>query len=338
MKRRIAASLAGSVILLGSLGVYPAHADELHPLEQTLERNAAVSGMKNTDRDLLANTVDEALVSSTENDVELSSGDGEIVVHETAEEPIQIVGSDGTVALGVPFAAEASEPEALRDGVIAYENGNDTSTVRTVKKDGTVQTATIIDSNSAPERFDYPLTLPAGAVIEELQGGLLVRSAEGELIGGFTPAWATDANGKEVATRYEVNGSTLTQIVDHHNADIAYPVVADPAYGRGMIHAVIWERWAKRGWELRLQVTALARWTQPINARLVATEGLKDLRQHHPRSMASATMAQQWECHVVGLPGTINIDLESYRRSLPDWHSRILPSIIKRNPAAACNW
>ena len=206
------------------------------------------------------------------------------------------------------------------------------------KNDGTVQTASMIDSATAPERFDYPLTLPEGARLEELEGGVLIRSADGELIGGFTPAWATDANGKGVATRYDINGSILTQVVEHQGAGVAYPVVADPAYSRGMIHAVIWERWARGGWEVRLQVTPLSRWTQLINVKLVAIEGLKDLRQHHPRSMASATMAQQWECHVVRLPGTINIDLESYRRSLPDWRSRILPSLIKRNPAAACNW
>lgn len=166
----------------------------------------------------------------------------------------------------------------------------------------------------------------------------MIRSVEGNLIGGFTPAWATDANGNDVPTRYELNGSTLTQIVDHQSADVAYPVVADPAYSRGMIHSVIWERWARGGWEIRLQVTALARWTQLVDPAIVYTEGLRDLRQHHPRSMASATMAQQWDCHVVGLPGTINIDLESYRRSYPGWRAGLLPSIIKRNPAAACNW
>lgn len=338
MKRRIVATLAASVVVLGSMGVYPAQADELHPLERVLESNSAASGSKGTDRDLLANTVDQALVASAKESVVLSSDAGQIVIHDSPTEPTQIIGSEGTVALGIPFAAIASAPEVLREGVIAYENGNETSTVRTVKDDGTVQTATIIDSGSAPERFDYPLSLPAGAVLEELQGGVLVRSAEGELLGGFTPAWATDAAGKEIATHYEINGSTLTQVVDHQQVGTAYPVVADPAYSRGMIHAIIWERRAKGGWEVRLQVTALARWTQLINPGLVATEGLKDLRQHHPNSMASATMAQQWECHVVGLPGTINIDLESYRKNLPDWRKRILPAVIKNNPAAACNW
>lgn len=338
MKRKIAATLATSVVLLGSMGLSAAQADEIHPLERVLEQNSVASGSKGTDRDLLANAVDQPLVESSSKTVVVGSGDGQIIVHASPTEPAQVSGSEGTVSLGIPFATVASDPEVLREGVIAYENGNDTSTVRTVKDDGTVQTATIIDSKSAPDRFEYPLSLPSGAVLEELQGGILVRSAEGDLLGGFTPAWATDAEGKEIPTHYEVNGSTLTQVVDHQKAGTAYPVVADPAYNRKMIHAVIWERWANGGWELRLQVTALARWTQPINPGLVATEGLKDLREHHPRSMVSATMAQQWECHVVGLPGTINIDLESYRKSMPDWRKRILPSLIQKNPAAACNW
>lgn len=75
-----------------------------------------------------------------------------------------------------------------------------------------------------------------------------------------------------------------------------------------------------------------------ITSVYVMVEGLRDLREYHPRSMGSVTMAQQWECHVVGLPGTINIDLESYRRSWPSWRSGIFAALIKRSPASACNW
>lgn len=183
------------------------------------------------------------------------------------------------------------------------------------------------------------LRLPEGARIFETHGGVLIEDADGGLIGGFTPPWALDANGKEVPTHYQVEGNVITQVVSHKDAsDIQYPIVADPVYRRGMIHTVVWERWAKGGWEVRLQVTALARWYQPFNPSYVMTEGLKDLREHHPRSMSSATMAQQWECHVAGLPGTINIDLESYRRSWPGWRSGISAALIKRSPASACNW
>lgn len=45
--------------------------------------------------------------------------------------------------------------------------------------------------------------------------------------------WAFDANGTPVPTHYEVQGSTLVQVVDHTGAGIAYPVVADPTFITG---------------------------------------------------------------------------------------------------------
>ncbi|WKB36474.1 hypothetical protein QS257_05045 [Terrilactibacillus sp. S3-3] len=46
----------------------------------------------------------------------------------------------------------------------------------------------------------------------------------------FQPAWAKDANGNNVHTHYEVNGDTITQVIDTDNTT-AYPVVADPNWG-----------------------------------------------------------------------------------------------------------
>ncbi len=42
--------------------------------------------------------------------------------------------------------------------------------------------------------------------------------------------WAKDANGNDVETFYTVNGDDLTQVVNHVNASVTYPIVADPTY------------------------------------------------------------------------------------------------------------
>lgn len=46
------------------------------------------------------------------------------------------------------------------------------------------------------------------------------------------PAWAKDAAGKPVSTRYAVSGNVITQTVDHYGA--RYPVIADPQTGCGI--------------------------------------------------------------------------------------------------------
>lgn len=283
--------------------------------------------------DLLAGTA-----QVTTNDSPVLVNDVPIEVPASLDEPVTI--GEGADAIGIHRPGESSaDATALQPGVSVLQAADGTEIVTAVKEDSTLQIATILSDSTAPERFDYVIDIPTGARLELVNGQPFVWAADGSMIGGFFPAWAKDATGQDVTTHYEVNGNTLTQVVEHHGlSNVQYPIVADPAYRRGMISQVKWERWANGGWEIRLTVTALARATQPINPAIVYTEGLADLREHHPRGMERKTMAQQWDCHVVGLPGTINIDLESYRKSWDGWRAGIIPAVLQGNPAKACNW
>lgn len=44
--------------------------------------------------------------------------------------------------------------------------------------------------------------------------------------------WAYDANSKTVPTHYEVNGTKLTQIIEHKNGGFAYGITADPFWSK----------------------------------------------------------------------------------------------------------
>lgn len=59
-------------------------------------------------------------------------------------------------------------------------------------------------------------------------GSVAAFDAHGTLVGGFTAPWARDADGKDVPTRYDVEGTTLVQYVYHREADVKYGVTADP--------------------------------------------------------------------------------------------------------------
>ena len=52
-------------------------------------------------------------------------------------------------------------------------------------------------------------------------------SAHGEPIALIDQAWAKDADGNPVATHYEVNGDSITQVVDA-TPTARFPVIADP--------------------------------------------------------------------------------------------------------------
>lgn len=86
----------------------------------------------------------------------------------------------------------------------------------------------VIGGPQAPTRFEFHATLPEGAsLVPHFAGGVEVVDASGEAIAYIEPPWAIDANGTAVATRFEVRGDTLIQIIDHKGA--VYPVVADPS-------------------------------------------------------------------------------------------------------------
>lgn len=138
--------------------------------------------------------------------------------------------SDMSLTIGLPFAGEASSAEVEGSGVVSYNNQNGSTTVPVVKEDGTVQINTIIENSDAPTRYDYPLSLPEGATIVSDEAGGYVISDEAQIIATIAAPWAKDANGVDVPTTYELNGTTLTQVVEHRGAGVAYPVVADPTY------------------------------------------------------------------------------------------------------------
>jgi len=95
----------------------------------------------------------------------------------------------------------------------------------------------IKDAN-APREYRFPVNGPAGSHLRtfaELFGGgndtgeVFLLDAANRLITGFEAAWAKDANGAPVATRYRLEGNTLVQVVDF-DQHTAFPVVADPTF------------------------------------------------------------------------------------------------------------
>ena len=77
---------------------------------------------------------------------------------------------------------------------------------------------------------DFSYELPIGYTLQSAVGGgfTLVNEA-GEMEGRIDPAWAVDANGNRLPTRYElVDNNTLRQHVE--TQDAAFPVVMDPSW------------------------------------------------------------------------------------------------------------
>ncbi len=224
--RKISASIAaGAAVLLSIVWVAPsAVADEKTEVD-VVARVAP--------HDVNA-AIDTPLLTGGESNVSVEGLN--IAVSSDATAGVSVSAGEGFATIGLPFAEDASEGTSTLPGTVTYENGNDTSSVVLVHDTGSVQVATVIDAPEAPTRYDYPLTLPEDSHLAMADGSVaILDDISGDEIGSFAAPWARDASGRDVPTRYEINGTTVTQVVDH-SAGYAYPVVADPVYTTSTVY------------------------------------------------------------------------------------------------------
>jgi len=76
---------------------------------------------------------------------------------------------------------------------------------------------------------DTEITDAQWAALDAIEPAATTTTVESREMAKIGAAWAVDANGEAVATHYEIDGTTLTQVVDT-DGQTAYPVVADPAW------------------------------------------------------------------------------------------------------------
>lgn len=213
-------SVATSGVLILALGSVPVVADTT-----TFDALGTIQDVAPIDPAQVADVVDLG------DEVVADFAGLEVIVPRNASDGVQLQAGDVSVVIGLPFAQTASDAEdSSIPGVLTYANENGSSTVPIVRDDGSIQITTVIDNADAPKRYDYPLTLPAGAIlIVDSTGAVSSPGVDPSIpLLYVAPPWAKDADGVQVPTHYEVSGTTLTQVVEF-TADTPFPVVADPA-------------------------------------------------------------------------------------------------------------
>lgn len=140
-----------------------------------------------------------------------------------------VLGGESPIAVGLPDLEGLDAPEVADDGTIVYGSSADAQ-VAVQAFDQGVRLLSIIDGPEAPERYRFPVEVPAGGGLVLLDDGSVdVLGADGAVVAAAPAPWAYDADGREVPTHFEIEGDALVQVVDHVDGGFAYPVVADPS-------------------------------------------------------------------------------------------------------------
>lgn len=218
MKKKIAC-VAAVAMLIGLGSAAPASADEGDLVSAT----ATASALAGVSKDLLLDPVDSSGFGRTnflEGSVEVSPDPKAGVLLET----------DGfNMSISLPGSEESRDGVILTDGTITYPGNKFSNSV--IQSDNGVQLLTTIANVDSPTKYEYEIDLPSGATLADLGGGLLaVVDEEGNPLVLALPAWAVDAEGTSVPTRYALEDGKLVQYVEHTGMDVSYPVVADPRF------------------------------------------------------------------------------------------------------------
>lgn len=255
-----------------------------------------------------------------------ASGQVEVSIPIDPDDSISIATSSGAaLSVGLPFADEAANAVSEGSGIVSYDNGNGSRTVPIVIDDGSLAIHTVIDSATAPTRYDYALDVQEGDTASlDASGAIVILGSAGEFRFAIGVPWAKDAAGRDVPTHYEFRNDVLTQIVEL-TAGLEYPVVADPTIGGAYID---WYSWNAAHDRITIQPT-LAGGTFPSG--VVAVYGWIELIEATP-SVNTTTMNQQFNCHAgFNLPLWIakqTWDLEGWRVPSGPWGALTSP----------CNW
>lgn len=224
MRRKLRFSLAGivSAAMVTAGMVAPATATEPSPTDDVVVAESIAE-------DLELDTV-EVVVGEAD-------PDGLVVPVEAADGlTVPTAGDDDqeTVTIGLPADSTAQliegdsvvyDAEADAAGLVVQ--ALDTSDLDEVSAG--VMTLITIAGPEADSRYEFPLEVPEGARVEfGDDGAVVVLNADDEALGVFPTPWAVDAEGSDLRTWYEVEGTTLVQHIDHDGA--AYPVIADPVW------------------------------------------------------------------------------------------------------------
>jgi len=216
--KQIGLAITASLLFTGLVS-YPAAADESGIItEAEIEQDAYISS------------------ATSEDSAPIALGEKVEGLHVplSASEAIQIDGENGRSGVQIGIPAEG-HGEQLPNGSIIYDAESpqakvvvDNVPVRVEGIEATsVRQLITIGGPEADTRYEFPVDLPEGGrLLETSDGTVTAVDGAGSELGVFAPAWAVDADGKSVPTRYEISDDTLIQIVEHQGA--AYPVTADP--------------------------------------------------------------------------------------------------------------
>lgn len=148
-----------------------------------------------------------------------------------SEEGVEIISEEFELTIFLPNTNLAQRALKTAQGTLTFPSTSASSNSVIPSSSG-VQMITTISNEFAPERYTYEVETSETDNFRINEDGSASLIDSSGFLKVFIPApWAIDASGASIPTHYEVDGKSLTQVIEHTSIEtVAYPIAADPIW------------------------------------------------------------------------------------------------------------
>ena len=229
--------------------------------------------------------------------------------HISDEQGIGYVDSDVELEI-FPEFLPSTEGALGENGEIIYAGDNGAGLTVAPKEDQSLQLLVTIPNSNSDTRYSYDINSIDYQQMEiNEDGSVSAFNANGEFVFGIAAPWAKDSAGLEIPTWFEIEGKSLTQVVDHASGDYSYPVVADPWLGKDL-YSKVYVSYKSQGYVVNATPST---WGKTFVG--VATWGshIAEVKSK-ANNKWNASIENQMKCHLLGFPLSLpEYNLESWR-------------------------
>lgn len=220
-----------SIAVLG-LGIAQPLATFADTLNSAIQTASAIDDVTSSDNVI----VQDAKVNQP---VSTEGGELNVTLPTDSDQPVQLDNMQNNAKISVDLPDEFNSRGIDAGNTVVYQGGNSSLELQETS-DGFRALISVTNSDS-PHSYSFNLNLPEGYSLVDVStdegvsagtGDILVLDAQGNISNTIAAPWAKDSNGNDVATHYEIDRTTLTQVIDFDSAHFV-PFVADPAMSVG---------------------------------------------------------------------------------------------------------
>ncbi|MGP9684028.1 hypothetical protein [Brachybacterium sp. AOP3-A1-3] len=274
--------------------------------------------------------VDEAVPLTFDSEAgDLWNDDRTVSIGENPDGLLSVEMAEKDLRISLPVAHSGMQDSRGSSEPTSWEDGDGVTFTPLVTPEGDVQINTIIPDADAPQRYAYDLSIPDYASVEEQGGAHLFLDADGNMIAGLAPAWAVDATGQSIPTHFEIEGKTVTQVVEFTEGT-QFPVVADPFLGKNLFKSIGTKYGKYYGVYTNVVTLNLSTWGWAVYTGAGAgvgglaagqailningwNEALAKGGKVKTQLLSKKSMRQQFSCHALGAIAAGTWELETFR-------------------------